>query len=362
MRPAVPASAPSYDATLSRRSELVRLDDPAPSRSARLAVALLVAAAAAAYATHVAHAEPGYTSDFDQIWAAARALGRGTSPYQEIGPGRHFEYEFPFFYPLPAVILSWPLAWLPLVAARAAFCAVTTGLLAWAVTRESWARLPLFASMGFVHCVVLVQWSPLLIAATLLPALGGVLLAKPNLGLALAAARLTDPRPGAPRRWAAAAIAGGTALLGASFAAWPSWTAEWLANLHSAGHVSAPLLRAGGPLLLLAALRWRQPEARLLLALACTPQTPIVVEALPLFLVTRSTREALWLAIFSYVAYIGGGLTWDGRTTSSYFHAAGIASVVALYLPCLVIVLRRPNRGPVPAWADRLAAKVAGKP
>jgi hypothetical protein len=35
-------------------------------------------------------ANPDFTSDFDQVWAGARALLQGRDPYAIVGPGREF--------------------------------------------------------------------------------------------------------------------------------------------------------------------------------------------------------------------------------------------------------------------------------
>ncbi|MFL5575708.1 MAG: hypothetical protein ACJ79S_07070 [Gemmatimonadaceae bacterium] len=332
-----------------------------PPRHARAAVALAVGILAAAYASYLARTLPGFQTDFDQIWVGARAILGGKNPYLDVGPGRAFPWDYPLYYPMPAPLLAVPLGTVHLWTARALFIGSTSALLAWLLTRDGWERMPLFASMAFVQCIVLVQWTPLLMAATLAPSLGGLLVVKPNLGLALGAARLTDPR-GLSRRALLATLAVATALVAASFVVLPTWPADWRAALRTGEHFTAPVRRLGGFVLLLALFRWRRPEARLLLALACTPQTPIVVEGLPLFLVAKTTRQSLWLAVLTYVAYVVCGLTWDGHTRTSYFRQAGIASVAFLYAPCLLMVLRRPNEGPVPAWLDRLTqrARVPG--
>ena len=54
--------------------------------------------------------------------------------------------------------------------------------------------------------------------------------------------------------------------------------------------------------MLLAILRWRRPEARLLIALACVPQSMLLYETVPLFLVPRTFRESALLVALSYVA------------------------------------------------------------
>ena len=70
--------------------------------------------------------------------------------------------------------------------------------------------------------------------------------------------------------------------------------------------MTAPVtyVTAGGPLILLALLRWRRPEARLLVALGCIPHTTMLYEALPLFLVARRWQEGVLLAALSGCACI----------------------------------------------------------
>jgi len=64
---------------------------------------------------------------------------------------------------------------------------------------------------------------------------------------------------------------GSLVLVGASLAVYPAWLGEWSAALHAGRTYHAPFSRPGGWVLLLAALRWRRPEARLLLAIHCIP-------------------------------------------------------------------------------------------
>jgi hypothetical protein len=49
-------------------------------------------------------------------------------------------------------------------------------------------------------------------------------------------------------------------------------------------------------------VKWRRPEARLLAALACIPQTPVLYEVVPLFLLVRTFREAAVLVVLTGVA------------------------------------------------------------
>jgi hypothetical protein len=97
--------------------------------------------------------------------------------------------------------------------------------------------------------------------------------------------------------------------------------------------------------LLLAALaRWRRPEARLLAALACTPLTPTFYDPILLYLVTRTFREALVLTVATFVVFFVVVFSGPIRTAAQWGEIVSTASIWVLYLPCLIMVLRRPNQ------------------
>jgi hypothetical protein len=195
---------------------------------------------------------------------------------------------------------------------------VSCGLLAFGLfrKREGFGRGGLLLSAPFWFSVIAVQWSPLIVASALIPALLPLAMVKPNIGLPVF---LTYPT------WRAAGIAMGILLV--SLLVLPTWPLDWLSN--AAGHAVFQPLRVLplGLLLLLAALRWRTPEARLLLLLALIPQRPIY-DQLPLWLVCQpgSPRQAFalsalsWLAIFGWLLVPALNVTWI---------------VVGMYLPAL---------------------------
>ncbi|MFL5575706.1 MAG: hypothetical protein ACJ79S_07060 [Gemmatimonadaceae bacterium] len=326
-------------------------DAPAPGRGARVAVAAILAILAAAL---VSTRGPEYVSDFDQLLAGGRALRAGGSPYAAVGPGRAFDWPWPLYYPLPAILFALPFSYLPLVAARATFFGISSALFAFAITRESWHRLPVFASAAMMTAAGVVQWSPLVTAAALLPWLGALLAAKPNLGAALWLS--------APSRRASL---GAALFLVVSLAVQPSWPAEWVVSLREAPHFRPPLLSWAGPPLLLALLRWRRPEARLLVALACVPQTGALYETVPLFLVPAGWVGSGLLALLTHAAQLAPPRLGPFATYDQYNAVAAQVKVALVFLPCLVMVLRRPNVGEVPAWLERLTtatrALVAGR-
>jgi hypothetical protein len=262
-------------------------------------------------------------------------------PYPLVGPGRALEFPFGLLYPLPAAVAAIPLA--PLAAAwgNAAFMALGVGLFAWAVTARGWEPALGLASASVLFAVETGQWSPLLAASVVLTPVGVFLACKPTIGAAMFFAR--------PTWWP---VVGGIVMLAVAFGFVPHWVTSWRTATAMRSTFAAPVLFPGGAAVLLALARWRRPEARLLVALACVPQTTLLYETVPLFLIPRSLREAAVLTLASYgVAYwtvrYGGAQTYADSLTVS-----GQAITLALYLPCTLMVLRRQNVGSLPVWLE----------
>ncbi len=289
------------------------------------------------------HSHP---SDFAQVWYGARALVMGNNPYDVVGPGRAFSWPFPLLYPVTALLAAIPFAVIPLRVANLLWVVGSAAVLVWALTRERlWTpKLWVFASGAYFAAVHLAQWSPLLTAAAFLPPLGFAFVAKPSLGAALFVAY--------PSR---RALVSAVTIFVASILVFPSWPVFWIQSLHATGHMSAPVMHvaAGGPLILLSLIKWRRPEARLVAALACVPQTTLLYETVPLFLVVNKWYEGLALAIASIVASF-----WPVPPQTVAYEmslwATGNVMVLSLYLPCVVFILTRPNHDP--DW-DSLVAR-----
>jgi hypothetical protein len=310
--------------------------ESAPGWRSRLACAVILASVTAFYADWFwPHPRPA-PSDFVQPWAAARMLAHGQDPYALIGPGRPFVHQFLLIYPATAALAAMPFAWAPTRLADALFIGVGAGLLAWALTRRTLAnpQLWVFASFPMMVAAQTVQWSPYLTAAALMPWLGFVFAAKPSIGLAILAAY--------PSR---VAILGATVFGLATVALWPWWVSEWLATLPSVTHMSAPVTRWGGPFILLALLKWRRADARLLAALACVPQTPVLYEVVPLFLLVQSFRHAgLLIVLTAVIGRIVPVIAQDADY-NTWMAINGQWMVWLFYLPCTALVLFRPNEG-----------------
>ena len=182
--------------------------------------------------------------------------------------------------------------------ARYVFVGVSSALLAYGATRRAWFPLMLFASGAYVNATLVAQWSPLFTAAILLPGLAVLFPAKPTLGAICAASMTTS------RRTAIAVSLGWIVLAVLSWIALPQWFASWRVAIRGAAHVRPLIALPGGFLLLAAALKWRRPEARLLVAYALVPQTTMLYEALPALLVPETWPQMLMLTIGSIVAYL----------------------------------------------------------
>jgi hypothetical protein len=279
-------------------------------------------------------------SDVAPVWAGARALLRGRDPYASVGPGRWFDTKFPLMYPMTAVLTMTPLAFASMHWADLLFCAIGCCLFIWAVTTDG--RLPpavvALVSLPALMTLQTGQWSLLLTGAALLPAAGFLLIAKPTIGLALF---------GAFPCWRTAVGCG--VLLAASVAVSPGWIAEWRAGFVTVPHIVAPITRWGGPLVLLALTKWKRADARLLLGLACVPHTTALYETIPLFLIAETWLQAWAIWALAVGVYVGQWATGPYASIDAQWNAGAQWIVAIMYLPCLAMVLWRPNE-----WSLRL--------
>ena len=319
----------------------------------RMLVSALIAAISMAY-TFVQHRyllAEGAPPDSLYLWRAARLLLSGDNPWASAAwsaptaaqlasdPAWRIVLHDPLYYPMPAVVLWLPLALLPYLLASVVFNGLSAFLFSFAVTREGLHRAWLCGSMSFFIAMRFGQWSPLIAAAFILPWLGAVLVAKPNLGLPVFVAQ-------ASVTMAAACVI----LLVVPTMAAPWWVADWMQNVAKEMGQTAPhpapvtMFGGAGAVLLVALLRWRSPDARLLVTLACLPQLPYWADQLPVLLAAKTRREVIGMVLVSLV----GMLVWltfcVGR--GDPVDTMRPISVLCTYVPALFLILRRPNAGP----------------
>jgi len=313
---------------------------------------VIVATLAGAAIVYRFATEPTYYGDFSLVWFAARSMLHGISPYPLVGPGLTFELDYPLLYPGTAFVAAMPLAALPQAAAVTVFMWISTALLVYGMTADSWHRLPILVSLTFLFNVTAAQWTILMTAAVFMPALCFFVPVKPQAGVPIVASA------SAPRAWIALA-AGFLILVAVSVLLLPSWPREWLALVaQRSGHMSPPILRLGGPLIALVLIRWRRREAWLILTMACVPQTWDWYNALPLLTVAATYRAAYLLSIISTIGgFIAASLAMIIHSHNDLFRLGGATMVVFGYLPAVVAVLRQTTESVPPWWLAYLQSR-----
>ena len=267
---------------------------------------------------------PDRNSDFDFLYDAAARLVRGENPYP---PATQW-----FPYPLPAVLLAIPFTWIPLTLARPIFDV----LVGWAFVYALWRYRAPYALLAVASGAYLLamengQTTPLMVAATLIPALGFLLAVRPNTSAALWIA------------WPSLrTLLGASFLLALSFVVLPSWPWDWWEALpleHT--QLAPPILRPFGFVLLLAALRWRSPEGRLLLAIAFIPQSTLPYELVPLVLIPASRLEMGVYVAGTWIAVAAAEGLHLSRSMAEWTATGWPLTLCAVYVPMLYLILRR---------------------
>ena len=282
-----------------------------------------------------------FAVDFTYPWRAAGHLAAGRSPYQNMPPAPYAQGG-PFLYPLPAAILTLPVAHFSAAVAGALFFGVSSALFAYGVVRSAYWKLLMMLSPAFVLSYYNVQWAPITLASALIPGLGWIGVAKPNLGLVAFAYR---------PRWSTVIL--GLAFIAISLLWLPRWPIEWLEQLRmqQSPHTSAVMWPVGF-VGLAGLIKWRTPEGRVLAAMTIVPSSSVPYDTLFLWLAMRTWKESVILTVTSWVAYVTVLATapHDLRTKPEFVQ---LILAVGIYLPATVIVMRHRNEGNVPEWLER---------
>jgi hypothetical protein len=266
---------------------------------------------------------PGQKSDFDILYSMASNLVKGESLYP-IGSA-----SFPF--PLTAVLLAVPFTALPLELARPLFEILVGWAFAFALWkyRGPYALLALLSG-AYVFAMASGQTTPLMVAASLIPALGFLLAVKPLTSISLWIARPS---------WTA--IVGVALVIGLSVMILPSWPWDWWMALPLDNSAWVPpVLRPLGFLLLLAALRWRTPEARLILAIAFIPQTTLPYEMVSLALIPSGPVGMVLYCAGSWITVAAAERLHVSQGLAEWSTVGWLLTLAVVYVPMLTLVLR----------------------
>jgi len=255
--------------------------------------------------------------DFNWAIWAARDLLAHRNPY---------DHEMQL-YPMTVAIFGLPFVWMRPEAAGGVFYGLSSALMALGLTRYGYHRLLVFLAYPYWAGLISVQWAPLLVAASFFPILLPVTLVKPQIGLPVFLTSATKRG-----LLACAVVVALTFLVMPRWPwFWPRWFYEYVRFI--------PILVLPGPLLALAAWRFRDWDARLLLLMAIVPQRWFY-DALILWLIPKSRREIMATVGMSWVAGI-----WRWHHTPHNVTQAGRWIVLFMYLPMLAIVLARQRSG-----------------
>jgi hypothetical protein len=243
-----------------------------------------------------------------------------------------------------------PIAPFSMNVAGMVFSAAGMGTLAFALSREGWHRLPILMSFPALWCITAGQITPFVAAAAVAPAYAWAATFKPTLGFAAFCSRPS---------WRFIAV--GAAALVVALVVRPDWPLRWIDVARQTRDINyqVPIAVQGGALLVLALLRWRRADARLLLAMACMPQSMMLYDQLPLLLIARTRLEAIAFSLWTYGAPLAMRFVTETPIMDTKEHTLPyLARIITwtLYLPALFVVLARPNEGAVPEWVSRRIA------
>jgi hypothetical protein len=294
----------------------------------------IAAAVAAAVIPHSVRLSGVGLGDIGLPVAGMKLFLQGQTPY-----GLRLRGTPAPLYPFTTMVMLWPLTLLPLQWVVSAFLGLSSAALAYGIGRHGarWQFL-IFLSPPYWAAIESVQWSPLVTASLLLPALLPIaILAKPQLALV----------PAVNGKWSIRTLAATVAIVLISIIVWPAWPVEWWQRGNLQTFVGySPLLVLPGFLLLAAALAWRTPSGRLVLAMSL-PLQRYFYDQLPLFLIPKTWRQMILMLLSAWtVVAVCFWRGWAAFGSGAQHKHVWIAVVIGMFLPALGITLYNWKRDP----------------
>ncbi len=262
-------------------------------------------------------------------FCGASALLRGIDPYGEACLIKYQGHIYPP-NPMTTVLVAVPFAPLGVLGSIVLWSSMT-GLLVFGLLKDgAWWRLLVLLSAPYWAAFLTLQWSPLILAIALLPALLPLALVKPQIGLPVVLTNMTWRR-----------VVGCGLFLVGTLVVDLTWPRRWLAQLGSYDGYVPLLALPVGLFLLLAIVRWREKSAQFLLLMAIVPQRGIY-DLLSLWSLLETPKQLIIVNGFSWLLY---GLVVIGIPIPF-----PILSVTLIYLPVLGIILRAPIAKAIRSW------------
>lgn len=268
--------------------------------------------------------QQSYWVDFNPPLCSSRLWLAGENPY---GACYTIYDERPAAaYPMTTLVAFLPFAILPGdYLPPALIWGIMNGLLVYGLlaTGKAW-KILIFLSAPYWVCFAYHQFSLLIAAVALLPALLPLALVKPQNGLPVILTNLTWRR-----------LAGIAVFLAITIIVYPGWLGDWYSSSGKNYDGVIPLLLFPMSLLLLAGVFYLcDPRVRFLLLMACMPQRALY-DLVPLFLLPRSLRQMLAACFASWLGF--AGLLWIGGRVPPENQV--LISLVFVYLPILFMLI-----------------------
>lgn len=277
------------------------------------------------------HSKGAGAGDFQWTIKASEYVLNGINPYYQNPTNGIYPYETPFLYPLPTAIFGIPFTLFAPDMAGVIFFGLSSALLAYAIIRDGWQKLPVFFSIPFLYSAVCAQWTPLLMAAALLPDRFRILaFLKPSTGLISFIYR--------PSKWALIAFTVISALI---LVILPTWPWDWFdAIMRNNGQYGSILLAPFGFLMLLSILTIKTRAGRTLLAASVVPRHVLWYDGPMLWLVAENLFQSFFLTVLSWMAwFVWMGVNNNQPDPYAQLYDAWRWQVIFLYVPALSITL-----------------------
>lgn len=273
----------------------------------------------------------GYlASDFQWPLKAAEYLLQGVNPYHQVPNNYVYPYESPFLYPLPTALVSVPFTFFDPYLAGALFFGIISAILAYAILKDNWQRLPVFFGASYIITSSVAQWSPLLMAAALLPAnFRWLAFLKPTSGIISFVYRPTIR-----------AITIYLVLVLITVLILPSWPYDWLmASTSDAGRFLSVVLIPPGFIMLLSVFSINTRQGRTLLTASLVPRHPYWYDGVLLWLIPETLKQSLMLSGLSWAAYFGWRFLSYDENAGIFMSRAWPWQITLMYIPLLILVL-----------------------
>lgn len=273
----------------------------------------------------------GYlASDFQWPLKAAEYLLEGVNPYYQVPTNSVYPYESPFLYPLPTALVSIPFTLFEPYLAGALFFGIISGILAYAILRDNWQRLPVFFGASYIIASSVAQWSPLLMAAALLPInFSWLAFLKPTSGLIAFVYRPTIR-----------AVTIYLALVLVSVLILPTWPYDWLmASTSDSGRFLPVVLIPPGFIMVLSIFSIKTRPGRTLLAASLVPRHPYWYDGVLLWLIPETLKQNLVLTGLSWLAYLGWRFLSYDTNAGIFMSRSWPWQISLMYIPLLILVL-----------------------